>query len=101
MIFKNVELSKFPEFDEVDSAILGKSFESFFGRVSFMQTPRLHLSHKEYARGGLKKQHEVHVKFLTESKAFFASQTGWQLLEVIQDTLKKLEREVLKEHSQK
>jgi len=101
MEFENVVISNFPELDEVDIALVGKSFESFFAKVSFLESPNLHLSYKEYSKGGLRKQHEIHAKLTANKALFFASDVGWQMLEVLQITLKKLEKEVQKKHSHK
>jgi len=97
--FDNVELVKFPEIDEVDNALMVGHFERFLSKVPVKNEDRLILSSKEYAKGGLRKQHEIKARLILDGKAFFASTTGWQLLETTQDVLKKLEREVLQEHS--
>lgn len=99
MEFENVVFANFPELDEIDQGLLQKNLESFFGKVSYVEDPSLHISYKGYAKGGLRKQHEVHLKLNTRKDVIFASETGWQLLEVLQTTLKKLEKEVQKKHS--
>jgi hypothetical protein len=90
----NVKLVKFPGLDEVDSGFFDSALEHFFKKIGSF--PELQLSFKEYARGGLKVQHEVHGKVLLNGSLFVASSTGWQLLGTIQDVLKKLEKEILK-----
>lgn len=97
-VYDNVELVKFPEIDEVDSALLGKSFESFFSKNPDV---KLHISYKGYNKGGLKTQHELHAKALLKGKAFFAEVISWKLLDGVQDCLKKIERELEKEFSRK
>jgi ribosome-associated translation inhibitor RaiA len=99
--FPNVEFLKFPEIDEVDGGILGKNFDHFFRKVPYQNEVKIHISHKEYAKGGMRVQHEIHAKLVVDGKQFFAKETGWKLLEVMQDVLKKLEKEVLREHEKK
>ncbi len=101
MEFENVVVVNFPELDEIDVAIVQKNFESFFSKISFLNNVNLHLAHKEYAKGGIRKQHEIHAKLTTDRTTFFASETDWQFLEVLQNALKKLEKEVQKKHSNK
>jgi len=99
MEYENVVFANFPELDGVDEVLLQKVLETFFSKVSYLENPNLHISYKGYAKGGLRKQHEVHVKLTSSKGAVFASEVGWQLLEVIQNSLKKLEKEVQKKHS--
>jgi ribosome-associated translation inhibitor RaiA len=100
VVFKNVEVVHFPEVDEIDYGIIEKSFESFLEKVSCGDIePKLHLSVKEYDKGGVKKQHEIHGKLDLNGDLFVASHTDWQLIATIQSVLNKLEKEVLKKHS--
>jgi len=101
MGFENVVFANFPELDEIDMGVMQKNLESFFSNVSFLEDPNLHISYKGYAKGGLRRQHEVHLKLKTNADVIFASEIGWQLLEVMQNSLKKLEKEVHKKHSKK
>jgi len=101
MNFENVIFSNFPEIDEVDRGLVQKNLETFFSKISFLDSPSLHINYKGYAKGGLRKQHEIHAKLTTSIDAVFASEVGWQLLEVLQNALKKLEKEVQKKHSKK
>ncbi|MEK6958971.1 MAG: hypothetical protein AABW59_02910 [archaeon] len=102
MEFPNVEFSKFPEIDEVDSALLYKTLEHFFKKVSIEEgDTKLHLTVKEYKKGGLRAQHEVHANLFLGGKQYFSQVTGWQLLEAVQESLKKVEKEVQKVHSKK
>jgi len=96
--YGNVELVKFPEIDEVDSALLKKTFESFFNKNPDV---KLHISYKGYNKGGIKTQHEFHVKAILKGKSFFAEVVSWKLLDGVQDCLKKIERELEKELSRK
>lgn len=93
--FEGVELSKFPEIDEVDSAFLQKSFDSFFRKVNGKEV-KLHLSYKGYHKGGLRSQHEVHAKLLVDGKSFFVEVTDWKLGKTIDLCLEKLLREAQK-----
>ena len=99
MEFENVIFVNFPALDEIDQGVAQKNLVSFFSKVSFLEEPNLHVSYKGYAKGGLRKQHEIHTKLTTSTDAVFASEVGWQLLEVLQNSLKKLEKEVQKKHS--
>jgi len=95
--FPNVKLIKFPEFDEVDSALFSKALTHFFKKVGVES--ELQLSLKEYKKGGLRAQHEVHARLAIKGKSFFAEYTDWQLLETVQQVLKKIEREFLKKNN--
>ena len=97
VVFPNVKLVKFPKLDEIDSALVGKALEHFFRKVG--DNAELVLSMKEYAKGGLRVQHELHGKLIINGKSFFAEDTGWQLLEVVQSVLKALEKEFSKAFS--
>jgi ribosome-associated translation inhibitor RaiA len=97
--FKYLELSKFPELDEVDESILEKNFERFFNKVKLCDGDLLHLSVKEYSRGGIRSQHEIKANFILKGKKFSSNFTNWQFLEAVQQTLKKLEKEVQKSTS--
>lgn len=98
--FDDVEVSNFPEIDEIDQGIIIKNFQNFLQKVSYeCSTPKLHINVKEYDKGGLKKQHEVHAKLDLNGVLFVASDTDWQLITTIQSVLDKLEKEVLKKHS--
>jgi len=100
--FPNVEVSNFPEVDDIDKGIIEKNFQSFLQKVSYEGiTPRLHVNVKEYEKGGIKKQHEVHARLDLDGELFVASDTDWQLIATIQAVLNKLEKEVLKKHSKK
>lgn len=94
--FKNLELVHFPEVDEVDNSILVKNFESFFNKISVEGENYLKISSKEYSKGGIRKQHELKAQLFLDGEMFFASDTGWKLIETTQNVLKKLEREVKK-----
>jgi hypothetical protein len=96
---ENVELVKFPKLDEVDASILEKSFERFLSKIVLLEDDKLILTAKEYAKGGLRRQHEIKARLSISGKFFSASDTGWQLLETVQNVLKKLEKEVLKSTS--
>ena len=95
--FPNVVLVKFPEIDEVDLGFVSKALEHFFNKVG--AGAKLQLTLKEYKKGGLKSQHEIHAKLIVGNKSFFAEDESWQLLKTVQNVLKKLEKEVLKESS--
>ena len=97
--FPNLILTRFPEIDEVDEGLFSSALEHFFKKVSSSGEVQLTLSHKGYAKGGLKVQHEVHGQLKFNGKSFFASDNTWQLLESVQSVLRKLEKEVLKQHS--
>ncbi|MFA6268195.1 MAG: hypothetical protein WCW13_00815 [archaeon] len=97
--FPNVKLVKFPELDEVDLGVIQNSLAHFLAKVG--GDASLQLSLKEYAKGGLKAQHEVHGKVSISGKTFFAEHETWQLLESVQSVLKKLEKEVAKEEGKK
>jgi ribosome-associated translation inhibitor RaiA len=92
--FPNVKLVKFPEIDEVDLAFFEKSLEKFFSKVGTDAT--LQLSLKDYAKGGLRVQHEVHGTLKIGSKSFFAEEEGWKLFEAIANVLTKLTKETMK-----
>lgn len=94
--FKNLELVHFPEVDEIDNALLVKNFETFFDKVSVDGENYLKISSKEYSKGGMRKQHELKAQLFLDGKMFFATDTGWKLLETTQNVLKKLEKEVKK-----
>ncbi len=95
--FDNVVLSKFPEIDEVDSALLEKSLESFFRKVGGKEVS-LHLTYKGISKGGLRSQHDIHSKLIVDGHSFFAEVTDWKLGKTIEECLKKLLREVQKAH---
>ena len=97
--FENVTLAKFPELDEVDSGLFKTALSHFFKKVG--EDAKLHLTVKEYKKGGLKAQHEVHAKLMFDGKEFFAEYTDWQLLGTVQQVLKKLEKEVSKDSSKR
>jgi ribosome-associated translation inhibitor RaiA len=99
MEYPNVSFVKFPVLDEVDEGHIAKALEHFFRKVG--GDAKLQLSIKEYKKGGLRAQHEIKAKVSVLGKSFFADHTDWQLLETIQHTLKKLEKEVLKETGKK
>ena len=93
----NVKLVKFVELDEIDQSLFENALERFFKRIG--PGSNLVLSFKAYNKGGLRAQHEIHAKLLLEGKEFFAERKGWLLLEVIQEVLKVIEREVKKKDS--
>ncbi|MFA5125658.1 MAG: hypothetical protein WC462_01495 [archaeon] len=97
--FPNVKLIKFPELDEVDLALVSKALTHFFKKVG--SDSELQLSLKEYKKGGLRAQHEVHARLTINGKSFFAEYVDWQLLETIQNVLKKIEKEISKEINKK
>lgn len=94
---QNVRLVKCPAFDEVDSGLFEAALERFFKKVGGGSD--LQLSFKEYAKGGLRVQHEVHATLSINGGKFFAEKKGWLLLEVVQDVLKALEKELKKKES--
>ncbi|MEI7961528.1 MAG: hypothetical protein WCI04_04285 [archaeon] len=93
----NVKLVKFVKLDEVDKGLFEGALERFFKKIG--SGSNLVLSLKEYKKGGLRSQHEVHAKLILNGHEFFTERKGWLLLEVVQDTLKVLEREVKKKDS--
>ena len=95
--FPNVVLVKFPELDEVDQALFDSALSRFFKKVG--EDAKLHLSLKQYKKGGLRTQHEVHASVVINGREFFASFEGWMLMDALQRTLKKLEKEVDKAFS--
>jgi ribosome-associated translation inhibitor RaiA len=97
--FPNVTLVKFNDLDEIDRSLFENAISHFFGKVG--PDAKLQLSLKEYKKGGLKAQHEIHGSLKVDGKSFFAEHKDWQLLGTIQNVLKKLEKEVLKEGSKK
>lgn len=102
MVFDRVEVSNFPEIDEIDKELIQKKFYTFLEKVSYVGVdPVLQITAKEYDKGGLKRQHEIHAKLGIGGNLFVASHTDWQLISTIQAVLDKLEKEVLKKHSKK
>jgi ribosome-associated translation inhibitor RaiA len=102
VVFEQVETVHFPDVDEIDRGIVEKNFQTFLEKVNNgKELPTLHLSFKQYDKGGLKKQHEIHAKLTIDGDIFIASHTDWQLIATIQSVLTKLEKEVLKKHSKK
>ncbi len=97
--FENVELTKFPEIDEVDSLLLQKSFDNFFRKVGGKEA-KLHLAYKGYHKGGLRSQHEVHATLLVDGRSFFAEVIDWKLGKTINSCLEKLLREAQKAQPQ-
>ena len=95
--YPNVTLVRFPEIDEVDLALFEKALGAFFKKVG--EDAKLTISLKEYKKGGLKSQHEVHGTLVVNGKSYFAHFEDWQLLEVIQHVLKVLEKEYIKKVS--
>lgn len=93
--FSNVKLVKFNEIDEVDKAFFQKSLERFFKKVG--EDATLQLALKDYAKGGLRVQHELHATLTVGSKKFYASSEDWKLFEVISQVLAKLIKETEKE----
>ena len=89
--FPNLKLVKFNEIDEVDLAFFEKSLERFFKKVG--EDAQLQLALKDYAKGGLRVQHELHGTLTIGAKKFFASTEGWKLFEVISNVLDKLIKE--------
>ncbi len=92
----NVKLVKFPTTDEIDQALFEKALDHFLNKVGGGE---LQLSFKEYARGGLRVQHEVHGKFVQNGQLFVASDEKWQFLGAVQSVLKKIQKEVVKQSS--
>lgn len=97
--FNNIKLVKFPKLDEIDDSIAEKALTRFVEKTVLSNTDELNLTYKEYSKGGLRKQHEIKARAVINSKVFVASETGWKLLDIFQDVLKKLEKEVLKSTS--
>ncbi len=93
----NVKLVKFPELDEVDLELFNKAIAHFVKKVG--PDVELQLSLKQYKKGGLRAQHEIHAKAVLGRGTFFAEHTDWQLLEVVQRVLKTLEKEIKKKES--
>lgn len=93
--YLNVELVKFPEVDEVDLAFFEKALERFFSKVG--SEAKLQLSLKNYAKGGMRVQHEVKGVLLVGSKKFFAKQEGWKLFGVVSKVLSNLVKKTKKE----
>jgi hypothetical protein len=93
----NVKLVKFPELDEVDSGLFESALAHFLKKVG--DSAQLQLSLKQYKKGGLRSQHEIHAKLVLRGSEFFAQREGWLLLEVVQAVLKVLEKEVKKKDS--
>lgn len=94
---KNVKLVKFPEFDDADRELFSKTVNNFIKKIG--DDCELQLSLKQYHKGGFRTQHEVHGRVFVMGRSFFAEETGWQLLGVIQSVLRSLEKEVKKERS--
>ena len=86
----NVKLVKFEKFDEIDEALFEKAISSFLEKVG--SDVELTLSLKDYAKGGMRVQHELHAKVFAGGKTFFAEEEGWKLLGVIQKALDVLEK---------
>ncbi len=97
--FPNVELVKFPELDEADFGLVSSALTHFFNKVG--ADTKLHLSLKQYKKGGLRVQHELHGRLIINGKSFFASHEDWLLLDVLQKVLDKLAKEYKKEFSKK
>lgn len=92
--FPNVELVKFPEFDEVDQKLFESALSHFFKKVG--EDAKLHLTLKQYKKGGLRIQHELHGSLTIGAKKFFASNESWILVDTLQSVLDKLAKEVKK-----
>ena len=95
--FPNVELVKFPEFDEVDQKLFESALSHFFKKVG--EDATLHLTLKQYKKGGLRTQHEAHGTLSVMGKKFFASNESWVLIDTLQSVLDKLAKEVKKASS--
>lgn len=95
--FPNVELVKFPEFDEVDEKLFESALSHFFKKVG--EDAKLHMTLKQYKKGGLRTQHEAHGTLSILGKKFFASSESWILIDTLQGVLDKLVKEVKKASS--
>ncbi|MGI6589186.1 MAG: hypothetical protein ACOX1V_00795 [Candidatus Iainarchaeum sp.] len=97
--FKNVKLVKFKEIDEVDLAFFEKSLERFFQKVG--PDAKLELYLKDYAKGGLRVQHEVKGTLYVGSKTFFSTSKGWKLFSVVSKVLSGLVKNFNKDSKKK
>ena len=53
--FQNVEVAHFPAVDEIDQGIIEKNFQHFLSKVAYDGgDPKLHITVKEYNKGGVK-----------------------------------------------
>lgn len=91
---ERVSFSRLPVLDEVDKKIFVRSVNFFMKKVS--GRARLEIHCKSYSTTGLKKKHSVHLKFYSPNFSGKAEAFGWSFLTVLQDSLKKLERQLSK-----
>jgi len=92
---RKIEASHFPEIDsfeksKVESA-LNASFDKLQRLVNNDLMLRVHF--KQHEAQGNRTKHSVHLKLSLPGKTFVASESGWNLVNVLQKALGVLERE--------
>ncbi|MFA4856155.1 MAG: hypothetical protein WC634_06270 [archaeon] len=94
---RKIEASNLPELDsfeksKIESALIA-SFDKIYKIVNKEMLLNAHF--KQHEAEGTRKKSSVHLKLSFSGKTIVASDFGWDVLSVLQNALKTLERETL------
>jgi len=92
---RKIEASDIPDLDEFDKSIIQTSLCNAFDKMQPRQGGEilLHAHFKKHESEGKRAKYTVHLKLATPGKTFVASEFGWKPIDVLQKTIKALERE--------
>ncbi len=92
---RKIEASGIPDLDEFEKSIIQSSLIGAFDKMQPRQSGEilLHAHFKEHESEGKRAKYTVHLKLVSPGKTFVASEVGWKPVDVLQKTIKALERE--------
>ena len=94
---RKIEVSGLPELDSFEKGKIESALIASFDRIQKVVNNELFLnSHfKQHETGGKRTKNSVHLKLSFPGKTVVSSESGWSLVNVLQASLKTLEREAI------
>ena len=94
---RNIEVSSLPEIDSFEKSKIESALILSFDKIARVVNNELllHAHFKQHKNEGPKVKHSVHLKLTFPGKTTVASESGWELLKILQIALNNLERETV------
>ena len=94
---RKIEASNLPELDGFNKSKAESALILSFDKLQKLVNNQvlLHVHFKRHETGGKRAKHSVHVKLGLPGKTLVASESGWNVVNVLQKALKALEREAI------
>jgi len=95
---RNIQIVHLPDIDAIQKSRIDSALSGCYDKLQRIASNELLLKahFKQHESDGKRTKYSVHLHLLLPGIGAVASETGWNLLNVLQDAVAKLERESIK-----